>query len=233
MLLWSICFLCQFGIAQEMDSIFLSKLEAIYAPGKCYHYKAVMIDVNGDTISNELIRMNIPKDLNMDEKRDRVYFVWEYDYSDEVAIQLEPKTLEVINRSWMKNDTTTLSFREDECYIHPIRENQYYQVELAPHPKIGYDQSIQQEYNSTIFVIKNYGQYNMTKSFSTYQLVGEEKLKFNDAFLKCYHIHAIAEAQKFGESTADFYFNETYGFLKMYYQLYGGEQLWIEMVEVE
>jgi|GEM_PF-7073188 len=221
----------------------------VYTAPKLYKYQVTKLDANGDTLSTECVNMRIPTELNTEIYEDgKIYFIWEYSGHDtyEEALGLRSKLFN--EKDWMLADTTTMRFNEEDLYLHPMRENQYYQAEVAAHPSVKFMNFIDDKYKSKIVILKGFGKYNMQEYTSLYSLSGKSTYILNDKKLDCYELTAetsvkgfsfgSAKGEKnniFGEkpviNTTTFWVNEKYGFVKIYYQFYDGEELYLEMVE--
>ncbi len=243
-------------LIQAQDSTNLEELRdaliknEVYVPNKEYKYKAIKIDNQGDTISKEIVKMHIEEAINKTKKnKDLVWFIWEYTSSDQYKTALSSISKSVTQKGWIRADTSTLTLNDKKIYIHPIRENQYYQTEVSPHPTIKFTTKENELYKSTIVIFK-YGQYSMKECNSKYTIKGKKNLDFNGETLEYYEIIAETRVKKLSMSStfsdeseieetsndiklskAIFWVNGKYGFMKMNYEFEDGEKLFIELIE--
>ncbi len=244
-----------FSSLQAQDTTNLVNLQkalvenGVYKAPQNYKYRATKLNASGDTLSIELINMRIPEDLNTKEYEDgKVYYVWEHTAWKMYEPTLSPISKEIVPRDWMAADTTTMHLNEEELYLHPLRENQYYQAEVAAHPTVKFTDFVDGNFQSRIIILGSFGKYNKQEYKSTYFPKENEKYALGEKKLDCLKIVAETEVKAFafgstkGErsdlfkdleviNTTIFLINENYGFVKIHYQFYDGEQLFLEMVE--
>ncbi len=225
------------------------KENGVYAPPKTYQYQVAKFDANGDTISTELVNMRIPSELNTETFEDgKVYFIWEYNSYPALEKELGPISRAFKEKDWVAADTTTMRFNDEVLYLHPMRENQYYQAEVAAHPYIKFTDWEDGKFQSKIVILKGFGKYNMQEYISQFEVKGKQSFNLKGEELDCYELVAktrtkafsfgAAKGKKnevFGEkeiiNTTTLLVNEKYGFVKIYYQFYDDESLIMEMLD--
>lgn len=247
--------ICQNTHCQDLKSLEQLRLDLVhhevYSPGSTYKYQAIKLNAQGDTLSTEIVRMNIDSTINQDnDDPNKIYFIWEYTSRASYETALRPSSHSTTGKDWMDSDTTTLSFDENDLYIHPIRENQYYQAEVAPHPTIKFNSKQEDEsYQSKIVILKGFGKYNMKEYLSKYVIQPAELIPYNGAQIKGLRLIAETEikAFTFGSagakpqegtdifkdaklSKASFLLSGQYGFMTMNFDFYDGEKLSLSLI---
>lgn len=248
------CSLILFPYLYAQETIGLQDLKetliknGVYSAPKNYKYQVTKLDAQGDTLSTEIVNMHIPEAINTKEfENGKVYFIWEHTAWRDYEATLSPISKAVVQHEWLSADTTTMHL-DDELYLHPLRENQYYQAEVAAHPTVKFGEFVDGKYQSRIIIMKGFGEYNMQEFKSIFQVKVKANYLLNKKELDCYKI--VAETQvkafSFGSvkgkkseifpeaeviNTTTFLISKEYGFVKISYQFYDGEQLFLEMVE--
>ncbi len=244
-----------FPCLQAQDTTNLINLQkalvenGVYKAPKNYKYQATKLNAAGDTLSIELINMRIPEDLNTKEYEDgKVYYVWEHTEWETYEPTLSPTSKAIVPREWMAADTTTMHLNEETLSLHPLRENQYYQAEVAAHPTIKFTDIVDGNFQSRIIILGSFGKYNKQEYKSIYSIKENDKYSLVEKELDCHKIVAETQVKAFafgsakGErsdlfkdleviNTTTFLINENYGFVKIHYQFYDGEQLFLEMMD--
>jgi hypothetical protein len=190
---------------------------------------------------------------NLNEKvneNGRIYFIWKHNPSQEDSLKLYPISFATSNREWKRNDTTTMHLNKESLYLHPLRENQFYQAEVAAHPQLSIAKEITNQYKSRTIIMKGFGNYNMHECSSVFSLKGEQEYILNGESLNCHTIESETEMKKFSfgkdvsidteeekedprKNNSIFLLSEKYGFVSIVYNFYDGEQLHLKMVKVE
>ena len=244
-----------FPCLQAQDTTNLVKLQkalvenGVYQAPKNYKYQATKLNAVGDTLSIELINMRIPEDLNTEKFEDgKVYYVWEHTAWKTYEPILSPISNEIVPRNWLDADTTTMHLNEENLSLHPLRENQYYQAEVAAHPNVEFKDLVDNKFQNRVIILGSFGEYNKQEYKSIYSLKENAKYTLGKEELDCYKILAETEVKAFSFgsakgkksdlfkdletiNTTTFLVSENYGFVKIHYQFYDGEQLFLEMME--
>lgn len=243
------------SLSAQQETTILQNLQkalvenGVYQAPKNYKYQATKLNADGDTISVELINMRIPEDLNTEVDEDgKVYFVWEHTDWETYEPTLSLISKKIIPRDWIAADTTTMHLNEEELYLHPLRENQYYQAEVAAHPTVKFTDLVDGSFQSRIIILGSFGKYNKQEYKSIFYPKENDKYSLGNEELNCQKIVAEThvKAFAFGSSkgaksdlfkdleiinSTTFLVSEKYGFVKIHYRFYDGEQLFLEMVE--
>jgi len=226
------------------------KTNGVYKPQKNYKYQVTKLDAQGDTLSTELVNMRIPSKLNTETFEDgKIYYIWEYTGRQKYEADLSPTSKAVTGYDWVSADTTTLFFNEKHgLSLHPMRENQYYQTEVSAHPSIKFNKLVNGTYETKVVILNGFGKYKMQEYLSKHTVIGKNTYILNKEELDCYEITAetTVEGFSFGSAKGKRHeifgdaevINKTtslisgkYGFVKIHYEFYDGEQLIMEMVE--
>ena len=247
-------FLTFFLFLNGQESIDLNPLKealitnGVYTPQKNYKYQVTKLDAKGDILSKEVVYMRIPTELNTEAyDNGRVNFIWEYPNHETYETTLSPTSKAITGYDWVSADTTTLSF-DEQLYLHPMRDNQYYQTEVSAHPSIKFSNLEDGKYETKIVILNGFGKYKMQEYLSKHTVIGKRDFKMNEEVVDCYEITAetTVEGFSFGSSKGKRHeifgeaevINKTtslvsgkYGFVKIHYEFYDGEQLFMEMVE--
>ena len=220
----------------------------VYDSQKNYKYLVTKLDSEGDTLSTEVVNMRIPSALNTEANDDgKVNFIWEYTGREKYETALSPTSKAVTGYDWVSADTTTLRFAE-QLSLHPMRENQYYQTEVSAHPSIKFNKIVNGTYETKIVILNGFGKYKMQEYLSKHSVIGKNTYTLNKEDLDCYEITAettvkgfsfgslkgkrheiFGEAEVINKTTS--LVSGKYGFVKIHYEFYDGEQLFMEMVE--
>lgn len=244
-----------FSQSKVIVADFLSKMieNEVYSPGKTYYYQATKWDKNGEVLSSERVGMLIPEALNAnlteeEKSRGLVRFIWTFEWDEETRARLEPLSLAEVELPFGKADTTTMSIDTETLSMHPLRDNQYYQVEASAHPALqAFDE--QSQFSVRIIIMNGFGKYKMKEFKTVYTLLDKIESDFvgkNDC-KDCIQLKAKTEAKGFsfgsteskstdedlrvGDNSADFLISASRGFVKKHYKFYDGESLLVEMIK--
>ncbi len=203
----------------------------ILKPGKKYYYEAIQKDANGKLLSKGQIGMIATGKIGTYQSDDPSYFIWEMNYSEQDSINLHQQVFAKSTKKWIQQDTTSATVDKERFYIHPIRENQYYKLEVAPHPQIKFPVKAFTVFDSKVYIMKNFGIFDNSKTESIFEYQDIEKRSLPIGDVMCYKFVATAENSKVGKSSLEFYFNEQYGFVEKYYTTYDGETVEFKLVK--
>lgn len=201
------------------------KRYSILNPGKKYYYKAIQKDRKGNLLSQGEIGMIATGKIGKYQNDDPTYYMWEMNYTKTDSINLYEKAFTESTREWVQYDTTAASVNEKRFYIHPIRENQYFKLEVAPHPQVKFPIDSFHVFESKVMIFKTFGIFDNSQTNSLFEYQGTEKRSLPIGDLQCHKYTATALNSKVGTSLLEFYYNEDYGFVEKYYTTYDGEEI--------
>lgn len=225
------CFvvLYSFGFSQN------KKLE-LFDSLKTYHYKALFIDKEGDTLSNEKIIFQ-PTGTVWEAQKTQTLVKEFYFTSDTVFSKFKDPRLKKNQTSkyGKATESRTGAIETDSLlWIHPFRSNQYVYTEVAPFPRVKTNKlKIGNEWSGGItFILSGWGNFKGRVS-SNYQVTGNIKKEFfHQELIDCWVIDAIGVHNKLGKSTLTFLYHKDYGFIEMNYVFYDGTKIQFVLDEV-
>jgi len=204
----------------------------IWQPNREFHYQALYLNANGDTISNETIVMIPTGEPNPLQKKIQTFaeFRYQYSYDDSVKLAANPIHANDFTKKhntiiWRRSIKEGIKENEDEIWMHPFRINQYVLTEIAPFPTARFPLTEGRSWKSLTFIGKGWGTFSgrATNRFTikgkTTRQVGIGKLP------GCQLIEATSNHKKLGESQAKFYFHPKYGFVEMDYHFYNDQRM--------
>jgi len=116
----------------------------------------------------------------------------------------------------------TLSSKET-IFIHPPRVEQYTILEICPYPILQFPLFIGKKWDWDLTVGDQWNpggsvKWGGNKDFrSQYEVVDTTHIEIPIGKISCYHVHAI-NTSELGTSSADFYYNNQQGIIKLSYQ---------------
>lgn len=208
--------------------------ERIYKPCRQFVFRAKYWDKEFNLISNQRIwMMATGKSWANDEGQTELAIQYEYEDSEVERIKAFSINKQLMDRDWMRQETTGFIETSTGLWLHPFRANQYLFTEIAPFPMLSYSQlEIGKEWLGGITINDGWGDWSNTKVEQKYQVTEVVSLETEIGLIDdCYHISSVSIA-KFGNSSFDYWFNRKYGFVKMLYRNHEGQILQIELMEV-
>jgi len=226
-----------FDINTNLDSLEFTerripKLRRIFKAGKTYHYKAIYLSSNNDTLSNRFVLMKTTGERWewQPEKQDLVYYEFP-DYKAD-SIKLSNHDINKEFQFWRSQTGEGVIENIEQVWMHPIRINQYKFTEIAPFPQVQLPLKKGKKWGNPIRIDEGWGEWNGLTIESTYKITGQTTFKLNDLKIDCWIIKSVAKCH-LGESKLTTYFNEEFGFVKMVYQNYVNEKLVFELKNME
>ena len=232
---------------------FSQNASEIFAEGKEYNYQVVFILDNGDTLTNEKMIM-----LGKEEKwkYQAKQSVLEYKYfPDTVKLKeyIDPRTAYQARRiknlkkkkrkkswanyAWIETtETTGKSTDNNVLFIHPPRDNQYAYHYMNAYPEIDFNKLIVGgEWivkTSIMRGIPNNEEFVGT-TINTFKVTEQLTTKLNEKILDdCWRIEIISIHSIKGETSAEYIFSESHGFLKMNHVFYDGVRINYVLVDI-
>ncbi len=225
-----------FDINTNFDSLEFTerripKVRRIFKAGKTYHYKAIYLSSNSDTLSNRFVLMKTTGERWewQPEKQDLVYYEFPNYKADSIELSNHDINKEV--QFWNSQTGEGVIENIEQVWMHPIRINQYKFTEIAPFPEVQLPLKKGKKWGNPTMIDEGWGEWNGLNIESTYKTAGQTTFKLNDLKIDCWIIKSVAKCQ-LGESKLTTYFNEEYGFVKMEYQNYEKEKLVFELINM-
>ena len=226
-----------FDINTNLDSLEFTerripKVRRIFKAGKTYHYKAIYLSSNNDTLSNSFVLMKTTGERWewQPEKQDLVYYEFP-DYKVD-SIKLSNHDINKEFQFWNSQTGEGVIENIEQVWMHPIRINQYKFTEIAPFPEVQLPLKKGKKWGNPTMIDEGWGEWDGLTIESTYKITGQTTFKLNDLKIDCWIIKSVAKCQ-LGESKLTTYFNEEYGFVKMAYENYEDEKLVFELINIE
>jgi len=225
---------------------FSQSASEIFAEGKEYNYQVVFILNNGDTLTNEkMIILGKEEKWKYQAKQS----VLEYKYfPDTVKLKeyIDPRSAfqarriknlkkKIRKKSWANytwietTEITGMSVDSNVLFIHPPRDNQYAYHYMNAYPEVDFNKLIVgEEWIVKIPIMRgipNNKEFVGT-TINTFQVTEQLTTKFNEKTLDdCWRINITSVHSSKGETSAEYIFSETHGFLKMNYVFYDGVKI--------
>lgn len=226
-----------FNINTNFDSLEFTerkipKVRRIFKAGKTYHYKALYLNSNNDTLSNRFVLMKTTGERWewQPMKQDLIYYEFP-DYKTD-SIKLSNHDINKEIQHWNSQTGEGVIENIEEVWMHPIRINQYKFTEIAPFPQVKFPLEKSRIWYSQKMIDEGWGEWNGQTIINTYKIAGQTTIKLNDLQIDCWIIKGTAKCQ-LGNSKLTTYFNEEYGFVKMEYQNYENERLVFQLIKLE
>ena len=201
----------------------------IFSSKRIYSYEATFINKSGTIVSKEIVILSpLGEPWKWDKNQTSFKIDYNYTFKDSAAflsyvnpVSKNPKKPKPY--FWSKSVITGAIENDSTLWMHPFRENQYVQTEVAPYPNINKALlKVGSEWKSVLNILLGYGNLN-GKVMNTYQVVNREDKVLGDLVLKdCWLIKAVGEHNKLGSSHLDFYYHSVYGLVEMNYSFYDG-----------
>jgi hypothetical protein len=202
---------------------------------KTYHYNAIFINKEGDTLSNEkLIFKPTGKVWDSDKSQDLV--IYYYTPIDSVLSQFRDLSSRKNKKFQFYGPisiSTGLIETDSLIWIHPFRMYQYQLTEVAPFPEVKISKLKVGNTWTGGSIILFWGKFSGRMKYK-YQVLETLPCEFMNLQLsECWHLKGIGKHSKLGESTIDYYFQNQYGFLLMNYDFYNGNKIILTLERIE
>jgi|GEM_PF-1100925 len=210
----------------------IPKKRIIFKKGKVYHYKAIYISSNNDTLSNSFINIIATGDRwnEQPETQDLIYYEFPNYRTD--SIKLSNHYINKELHAWKGKIGEGVIENIEQVWMHPIRANQYKFTEVAPFPEVHFPLQKGKKWKRIVNVIKGWGEWNGQTVISKYKISGQTTYQEGDIEINCWIIKSVSKCSS-GKSKLNTFFNEEWGFVKMEYHNYENEKLVFELVNVE
>ncbi|MEQ8687420.1 MAG: hypothetical protein RIE86_19105 [Imperialibacter sp.] len=133
---------------------------------------------------------------------------------------------------WTRKETTGIIETGSKTWMHPFRSNQYNFTEVAAFPSVELPLELGKTWSSGLSIYDGWGAWANSTLNNSYEVVDFEVLEAGFGNLEAWHIRAITRAD-FGVSVHDFWYNEEYGFIRMFIKNYKGQMLQFDLAEVK
>lgn len=240
-------------ITYSLNSL-AQKPSSIFAEGKEYVYQVAFIKANSDTLTNEkLIMLGKNQQWKFQKTQSEIEFHYFPDtvslknYTDPRAAYEKRKTKNLKkkakgkrgwnNYTWINYKEVTGKFITDSfIWIHPPRSNQYAYHQMNAFPEIQYNElKVGGNWNSNLFTgrgFPNNKEFVGTRK-DTFEVKEKINVDFKDTTLEdCWRIEITSIHSSKGETTAEYIFSKTHGFLKMDYLFYDGVRINYVLVDI-
>lgn len=206
---------------------------------KEYHYKAIYIGIDGDTLSNEKIVLKpTGKPWKFQKSQTAYRVIYKYSKEDSIKISKLPNPTSVGRRKqkpiFLEKEVTTGALENPhELWMHPFRENQYVYTEIAPFPDVRKDSlEIGAQWKTRLNIMIGLGSFK-GKVNCQYNVVGKGDRKYKNLLLKdCWEIESTGTHSKLGVSQLNFYYHKKYGFVELNYRFYDGTIIQFSLLDV-
>jgi hypothetical protein len=214
----------------------IEKSRNVFKPCRQYIYQATYKDKNGGVISKSKVwMMATGKRWEWQpEKQDEITIQYEFDEEDIPRIKQHYVNKKfAVEGSFIPKQTTGIIENVREVWMHPFRSNQFNFTEVASFPHVKFPLRKGATWTSNLQIGEGWGDWENTVVYSNYKITGRGalKTKFKE-FENCWMIESKSSAS-FGDSVHNFWFNESYGFVKMEYYNYEGQSLTFELIDVK
>lgn len=219
-------FISSFCIAQS------NKLD-LFDSLATYQYKALFIDINGDTLTNEKVVLQSTGQA-WDVQKTQILANYTY-FPDSIAYFFrDPRFKETQYIHINSESRSGVVETDSSVWIHPFRDNQYLYTEVAPFPNVKKNKLIVgSEWSGGItFIMTGWGKFR-GRLKSTYHVSNMIEKEFdNQRLSECWVIDATGIHNKLGTSTLNIVYHKKYGFLEMNYVFYNGAKIQFTLEEV-
>jgi len=231
-----ILFIFHFGFSQQYDTVFIEEIDidennTIYKPGNVFIYDYEII------IDNVAYKLNTNK--GMAARREFELVAIDADSIGVDKIHLIVRPVEEGERT--NKNQTQISFLQEPIFdsmsstgvvenevnvwIHPIRTGFFNALQTGPFPFVKYPLTIGSIWTDEMMIGQAWGselwgewEGQLLQSY-TYILTAKETLQTPIGEVECYVIESTATS-RLGTTVLKSYFSETYGFVRMEYQLF-------------
>mgnify|MGYP005818721179 CR=1 FL=1 len=226
----------------------------IFSEGKEYVYRVTSIQANGDTLTCEKMIL-IGKDEEWQYQKKQSILEIKY-FPDTVNLKsyVDPRTAEEErkiknlkkkargkkgwdNYTWLKNEEVTGKIITDSSiWFHPPRSNQYGYHYMNAYPEVNFNKLyIGGTWQSAIKILRSIpsNEEFVGTTTNTFKVTEYLTTTFNGKTLdNCWRIKIKSVHSNKGETSAEYIFSETYGFLKMEHLFYDGVRINYVLEEV-
>ncbi len=188
-----------------------------------------MLIIKGDVLIKYLGKMWSASPKNQQE------VVIGYDYDEKRLQSYEEKTS--INKSagtnWSPFEITGVIENEKRIWMHPLRNNQFVSLEVAPFPEIRYPLEVGNFWSSSINMGEGWGDWENETVYSDYKIV-ESGVAIETEYgviTDCWLVRAKSDFKE-GRSHVDLYFSPELGFVKFEYVNYKNHKIMISLKDI-
>lgn len=220
-----------------------------FSSEKEYHFRAVYIDENGDTVTNEIVKLN-PLDhgwIAQPRVQEAVKYTYQTDPNDYNKF-ISP--MPFINETNLSNlekhghlkirtsEKTGAYFNGQVYFLHPPRANQYYMLRYAAYPMMKF-KCLTDSIASFDFSQRPLGGIKYEHHYIVKPL--EDSLVFNTTKTKAWEVQTTSEVTGLSEywqnlhihnSTCEAIFSKEYGFIKMHHTYENGIKIQFDLIKV-
>jgi hypothetical protein len=239
----------QIGFSQQYDTVFIEEENIddnneIYKTGNVFIYDYEII-LNGE-------HLKLKKNDGMFAGSDFEFVPIESDSIGVAKIHLIVQPVE--NNDRTNENQTQISYlqepafasiastgaveNEKNVWIHPIRSSFFGSLETAPFPFVKKPVKIEAEWTDQMLIgqgwgNKLWGQWEGQLLLTyNYKIVGKETLKTKIGEIECFIIESTAKSNM-GETKLKSYFSETYGFVRLEYELLNNLKVNMWLIETK
>lgn len=198
-----------------------------FTPEKKYVYQAVYIRNSKDTLSKEKIELQGTGQI-WDRAPSQTLAKITYFTTSDTAVFNPP--INKVPIRWSHKVEEGVIDDGRKLWMHPFRFNQYYLTEIAPFPSYYFDGTI--VIKSKIIIGEGWGTFK-GKSREKYNIEGSENIAIeSNVYVNCTKVYAIGK-HRLGKNTNTFFVHPEYGFVKMHYQFFNGDQIIFNLIAIE
>jgi hypothetical protein len=219
----------------------------IFAEGKEYVYLVAFIQANGDTLTNEkMILLGKDEEWQYQKKQSILEVKYFPDtvnlkkYVDPRAAEEERKIKNLKkkakgkkgwdNYTWLDyEEVTGKGITDSSIFLHPPRDNQYVYHYMNAYPEIFFNKLfIGGTWQAGIKIARGIpsNEEFVGTTISTFKVTEQLTTNFNGKNLDdCWRIEITCVHSVKGETSAEYIFSESHGFLKMDHLFYDGVQI--------
>lgn len=214
------------------DLISSPNLQRVFKPCREFIYSAKYWDQEYNLISDERVWMMATGHSweHQPESQDELIIQYNYDNSKIdfiIEFSLNPEF-----QRWNTKEVTGIIETGEKTWMHPFRSNQYSFTEVASFPSVQFPLETGKTWTSNLNIYDGWGIWSNSTLMNTYEVIDNHITTMQFGQIDTWHIRGITNAD-FGRSTHDFWYNEEYGFVKMFVKNYAGQLLQFELIEVK
>lgn len=207
----------------------------IFTPCKSFIYSAKYWNDSHELISQSHVQMTPFKETAPDAINSELLSNLQFTYDDAEVEFIRSFNIntEFEGRSWLRNVSSLYKEDDNDVWMQPFRENQFVFTQIAPFPSVSLPLALGKQWTSNLIIYEGWGDWNNQQLISNYQVIENSKLTLGIGTLEnVWHISSYVETA-FGTSTHDFWFHESYGFVKMLYKNFHGQLLLFELEQLK
>lgn len=213
----------------------IEKRRDVFKPCRHMIYRAIWKSKAGEEITNSRIKL-MATGLRWDvqpEKQDEILMQVEFSAKDKEQTKKYQLNKGILDRRWMEQGIEGVIENVEEIWMHPFRFNQFNFTEVAPFPEIKFPLTIGKTWTGQLRIMEGWGDWTNTTGIFEYEVVDKAIVKTNYGSIdSCWHIKSKA-TYPFGNSTLEYWFHESLGFVKKEYKNYGNQTLSIVLEEIK